>query len=227
MNKLGIIVICYNNHHIFLKQIERIKKHCKDDFEIIVVDNSTSIETIKFIESWCLKLKIKRIKTEASSRNGSASHCFSAQYSYTQLRENYDLFLYLDHDCFPIKDFSVKEILNDKYLIAGIGQEKSKTYLWPGCLMFKKGLDVDFSTNHELGLDTGGNIYKIIEEFPDKILYFDEVHTQNPEFTKTMYNFYALINQGMFLHFVNGSGWNNVGHHQERINSLLNILAKS
>lgn len=224
--KTAIIVITYNNHHLFLPQIHRIKKHCKDDYEILIFDNSTNHETIRFIEHHCDKLGIKRIKTNASSSNGSASHCFSAQLSYTMMKDHYDLFLYLDHDCFPIKDFSVKEILGNK-LIAGIGQQKSKTYLWPGCLMFKRMNEVDFGTNHEFGLDTGGNLYKIIEQHPNDVIYFDEIHTQNPEFTKTMYNFYALINEGMFLHFVNGSGWNNVGHHQERINSLLNVLAKS
>jgi hypothetical protein len=28
------------------------------------------------------------------------------------------------------------------------------------------------------------------------------------------------------MHFINGSGWNKVGHQEERINSLLNILDK-
>jgi hypothetical protein len=92
--------------------------------------------------------------------------------------------------------------------------------------MFKAGLDIDFSVNHELGLDTGGNLYKIVEQAKDDIIFFNEIYNENPEFTKNMYNFYALINDGMFMHFINGSGWNKVGHQEERINSLLNILDK-
>jgi len=223
---LGIVIITYNCSKLLRKQIERIQKHCKDSYEIIVVDNSTNkqeIQAVKYISSL---YKVIYLKTDASSRNGSGSHAFAANVSWQKYGKSYSHFLYLDHDCFPIKDFSVSEVLGDK-VIAGIGQQKSKTYLWPGCLMFKSGLDIDFSVNHELGLDTGGNLYKIIEQAPDDVIYFDEIHTENPEFTKNMYNFYALINDGMFMHFINGSGWNNVGNQEERLNSLINILDKS
>lgn len=222
---LGIIIITYNCSKLLRKQIERIEKHCKDAHEIIIVDNSTNkqqAQAIKYISSVA---KCTYLKTDASSRNGSGSHAFAANVSWLKFKDSYDYFFYLDHDCFPIKDFSVSEILGNN-IMAGIAQPKSKTYLWPGCLMLKAGLDIDFNVNHELGLDTGGNLYKIVEQAPDDIIFFNEIYSENPEFTKNMYNFFALINNGMFMHFINGSGWNNVGHQEERINSLLNILDK-
>lgn len=223
---LGIIIITYNNHKLLRPQIERIKKHCKDAFEIIIVDNSSDKTEIKHIKYIATINDCRYLKTSASSHGGSESHAFAANVSWVTYRKDYDYFFYLDHDCFPIKDFSVEGVLGNK-VIAGIGQTKAKTYLWPGCLMFKAGLEIDFSVNHDYKLDTGGNLYRTIEQAPDDVIYFNEAHTQNPEFTKNMYNFFSLINDGMFLHFINGSGWNNVGHQTERINSLLNILDKS
>lgn len=222
---VGIIIITYNCQALLRKQIARIGQHCRDKFEIIVIDNSTDKESIKHIKYICSLHHITLLKTDASSRNGSGSHAFAANVAWQKYGKSYSHFLFLDHDCFPIKNFSVEEVLGDK-IIAGIGQEKSKTYLWPGCLMFKSGLEIDFSTNHELGLDTGGMLYKIIEQAPDDILYFDESYKENPEFNKNMYNFYSLIHNGMFMHFINGSGWNAVGNQEERINSLLNQLDK-
>ena len=82
---------------------------------------------------------------------------------------------------------------------------------------------VDFST--QPGLDTGGMLYQVIERYGErKCLFFDEVHVQNSEFNKSFYNFYSMINNGQFMHFINGSNWNKSEHNEERINSLLNTL---
>jgi hypothetical protein len=55
-------------------------------------------------------------------------------------------------------------------------------------------------------------------------VFFDEKYYENPHFKKTMYNFYATINDDMFMHFINSSGWNKIEGNEERINSLINIL---
>lgn len=222
--KIGIIIITYNAHQLLLKQVEKINKHCKDDFEIVIIDNSTNQQSIDAIKYYCEQLKLVYVKTKSSSQNGSSSHSFAANLSYKMFKETYDSFLYLDHDCFPIKDFSISEILNGKQL-AGIGQKKGDiTYLWPGCLMFNRIDDIDFSPNHELKLDTGGNLYKVITE--TNTVFFNEEHVQNPEFNKNFYDFYSLIHNGTFLHFINASNWSHSENHEERINSLLNLLEK-
>lgn len=226
-SKTAIVIITYNCHQIFLKQIERIKRHCKDNYDIIIIDNSTDLKAINHIKYHSKVQGCEYVKCNASSFNGSASHAFAANLSYIMLKDRYSHFFYLDHDCFPIKDFSVVEILGEKQF-AGIGQEKSRTYLWPGCLMFKQNEDIDFSPNHFLKLDTGGNLYIAMEKAgSDQIISFNELHQQNPEFNKNMYNFYSLINDSMFMHFINASGWNPNKDQDERINSLLNILEKS
>jgi hypothetical protein len=113
--------------------------------------------------------------------------------------------------------------------MAGLGQEKKKTYFWAGCVMWdNRAIEhslIDFSTNQEFGLDTGGNLYKVIEQYgKDSCIFFDEQYYENPYFKKTFYNFYSTINKDMFMHFINSSGWNKISDNEERINSLLNIL---
>lgn len=225
-SKVGIVVVTYNCEQIFLKHVEKIKKHCKDPFELIVIDNSTEQKTIDFISYHSIRLGLTYVKSKASSINGSQSHAFAANLSQVMFKNKFSHFLYLDHDCFPVKDFSVIKTLGEEKTMAGIGQGKLKTYLWPGCLMFKSDVEIDFSPNHEFKLDTGGNIYKSIEANPSGVRYFNETYSENPEFNKNFYSFYSLINNETFLHFINASNWNNKNDHQERINSLLNLLNK-
>lgn len=221
-NKVGIIVVTYNCPQIFLKQVNSIEKKCKDNFEIVIIDNSTDESAIESIKYHSERRGLRYFKTRSTSRMGSDSHAFAANFSYQKLKDEYDYFFYIDHDCFAVEDFSVIEILGDK-TFAGIAQVKKKAlYLWPGCLMFKKTDGVDFSTNHELGLDTGGNLYKLLNEANTK--YFNEEHVQNPGFNKSFYNFYSSINNGMFLHFIAASNWSNTESNEERINSLINIV---
>jgi glycosyltransferase involved in cell wall biosynthesis len=229
---LGICIITYNIPiEVINLQIACIRKFCKDEHRIIIVDNSSDRAAIDSITYHINQdQEISYLKTKATSHNGSDSHAFAANLSYTFIKNKYDNLLYLDHDCIPVKDFSVKEILGEK-LFAGIGHGKQKTYFWPGCFMFNnKDIDrslVNFSPSHDLGLDTGGHTYQLIERYGiEKALFFDEQYVQNEHFSHSFYNFYTLINNGMFLHFVNASNWNQAENHEERLNSLINLTKK-
>ena len=143
--------------------------------------------------------------------------------------------LFLDHDIFPIKNFSVKEVLKDK-IIAGIGQTKiNKTYMWPGCFALdnqkaQQNL-VDFSTNSEFGLDTGGNLYRLVEAHgQNNCVFFDQFQVENTLYDKYDYHFFTTVSTRAgqptfsFMHFLNASNWNNSQYNEERINSLLKVL---
>jgi hypothetical protein len=187
------------------------------------VINKNAAQRIKY---YCGLNGITYLKSNSSSQGGSQSHSFAANLSQVVFGDSYELFFYLDHDCFPVKDFSVSETLGDLGLMAGVAQAKAQTYLWPGCLMFKRGIgEIDFSPLP--GLDTGGGLYKLVNKHGDRIVYFSEEYEENPEFQKGKYKFYSLINDRTFLHFINGSNWNNSNDHRERINSLINILKKA
>lgn len=225
--KVAIVIIIYNiPFDIFLLQIESIKKFCTDeDYEIEIIDNSTDMTIAEGIQYHSGILGLNYTKTNASSSNGSDSHSFAANTSFRLLKNRYQYWLYLDHDCFPIKPFSVVKILGEKY-IAGIGQNVTNKYFWPGCVMFKYFHDIDFSPSHQLGLDTGGGLRKVIEYWGEEnCIFFNESYNQNPNYNGE-YNHYALINNGMFLHCINGSGWNKIEGNNDRLNSLINIIRK-
>lgn len=223
--KTALISILYNNPTLLVKQFEYVNRFCLDDFDFIVADNSTDKQAIEGIRHHADRLGCKYIKTNSAHKGGSLSHAYSANTAYGIFKDHYDYFFFMDHDLFALKNFSVTHELGDK-VIAGIGQNKSKTYFWPGCVMFKKDEAIDFSCNSEFGLDTGGNLYKMIDKHGlDKCLFFDEQYHENGEFqTSTMYKSYTTINKDMFLHCINGSGWAYVENNEQRLNSLFNIL---
>lgn len=229
-DKLGIVVVTYNNPGLITKQVECFNKFCKDDFDIIIVDNSTEQKAIDAIQYYNQSLGCQYFKTNAASRNGSESHAFACNVAYNKLKDEYKYLFYIDHDNFPVKDFCVADSLKN-HVIGGLGQGKQKGYFWAGCVMFDNSLveqsDIDFSTNKQYQLDTGGNLYKVIEKYgKDKCVFFSEAYHQNHCFTGTLYNYYSMIYNETFMHFINASNWANSEKHEERINSLLNILEK-
>ncbi len=102
-------------------------------------------------------------------------------------------------------------------------------YFWPGCLYLNlTAIDrdiVDFSTNAEYGLDTGGNLYLLIEKYgEDHCLFFNEAYYQNPYIKTKLYGNYAMINDETFLHCINGSGWNETSDNAARMAALVNVI---
>ena len=228
--KVGIIIITYNiSAEVFLLQIAALKKFCKDDFVIHVIDNSDDKEGAEHIRYHSSVLGIDYTKTFAGSKGSSDSHAFAANFAYQKFKDGYSYFIFLDHDCIPVKEFSVVEELSGGHVAGGIGQNKSKKYPWVGCLYINNAaIDndlVDFSPNAEHGLDTGGNLYKILEKYgAETFLDFNESYHQNPDFISKDYGYYAMIKDETFCHFINGSNWNTKEGHQRRISSLVNII---
>ena len=228
--QLGIIVITYNlSSEIFLLQIAALRKFCKDDFVIEVIDNSSDLELAEHIRYHAEQLGINYYKTFASSKNGSDSHSFAANFAHHKLKDQYEYLFYIDHDLVPMFDFSVVDILAGGHIAAGLGQGAKKKYMWPGAFMvalerINRDL-VDFSPNAEFGLDTGGNLYKIIEQYgQENCIFFNESYHQNPNFNGHYFNHISVINNGMFYHCVNASNWSGSQRHEERMNAFVNIV---
>jgi len=228
-NKTGIFIVTYNVPSLLPVQIDRIVRHCKDDYEVTVVDNSTNKEAAEAIHYHAVRLGCHYMRTQAGSKGGSESHAFACNMSYQREGRKYAYVLYLDHDNFPVKDFNVSKWLGDN-VIGGLGQNKFKTYMWPGLVMINNSkvdpLKVDFSCSREHFLDTGGMLFPIIEAADDKALFFDEAYHENPHFPHPPYNYYSMLAGGTFMHFVNGSNWAKQGGNDERLNSLINILSE-
>lgn len=225
--QLGICVITYNiDIRIFLLQIGAIRKFCKDSYHITVVDNSTNDHNARQILHHCRELGLDHKKTNSAHGPGTESHAFSANLSYQKWMNGHDYLLYIDHDCIPVKPFSIVDLLKNRK-IGGLAHMGQKKYFWAG-LVFWNDQEVDrnlinFMPSHEFQLDTGGMLYRMIEKYGEEnCVYLPEEYVQNPHAEFSMYNFYSMIG-GIFMHFINSSNWNNQERNDERLNSLINI----
>lgn len=221
----GIFIITYNTpSDVFLCQMEAIKKFCKDDGYIVEIwDNSSEEEFALAISYHCENRGVKYTRAKVGNLDPSRSHACAANMAYFVGSKIYDNFFFLDHDCIPIADFDVESELIG-IMAKGIGQGAKKTYFWPGCFMFSGLLGdyIDFTPNGQYGLDTGGNLYQMIDELPkEKFKFIGEEYRENPDYNGK-YNFYSVID-GRFMHFINTSNWNRQEDNEQRINSLLGI----
>lgn len=230
--KVAICIITYNiDCRIFLLQVEAIRRFCKDDFEIQIIENSSNAELGEAIIYHAKQLEISWTKTNAASFNGSESHVFAATLAYERFKnDGYDILCFLDHDVIPLKDFSLAEILGEEKVFGGMGQGKNgKTYYWLGLVFWNTNkIDkniIELTPSIELGLDSGGNLYKAIDVAgKENCVFFDESYHQNPYFNGRLYNHYVMINKGMFMHCINSSNWNFIEDNEERMSSLVNII---
>lgn len=234
-DKVGIIIVVFNISNLIEKQIYLINKYCKDDYDIIIMDNSNNLQEADNVRRICLKLNCIYNKVN-SSADFSQSHASACNKAYLLYKDKYKYNLFLDHDNFPIKDFSIKNNLLNK-ILGGVGQiridknsGKEIYYYWPGCVMINNQLInsnlVDFSTNPKLGLDTGGNLHKVIDYHGiDSCINFDQYDIQNDLFDHWTYNIIcnqkSSENEFQFMHFINASNWTSFDKNNERINSLL------
>lgn len=225
----GIVIIVYNLPiDIFLLQIAAIRKYCKDDFTIEVFDNSDNLEIAEHIRYHSAQLGVNYYKIFSNSKGGSDSHCWAANFAFQKLKDEYKYFWYIDHDAIPVKDISVEDILKNGHVIAGVGQGAKKKYFWPGHVMWcMERIDkwlIDFSTNADFQLDTGGNLYKIVEKYGEEsCIFFNESYHQNQYYKGLSYNHYSMLADNSIMHFVNSSSWNAVEDNEARINGLINI----
>lgn len=224
----GIVIVTFNIlDQVFLLQIEAIKKFCQDEFEIQIIDNSTNDEMAASVQYHAIRMGCLYQKTRANDADFSRSHAFAANVGFQLTKNKYDKLFFLDHDCIPVKPFSIEKIL-DGYMMGGVAQNKEVTYFWPGCFMFNnKDIAeqfINFSPDSKLGLDTGGQLHKAIENYGrENCIFFDEVICQNQAYAGEHYSTYNMICNETFMHFVNASNWNPVQDNQLRVNSLINI----
>jgi glycosyltransferase involved in cell wall biosynthesis len=229
--EVAIVVVAFNDSRLIAKQIECINLFCQDSFEIVIVDNSEVESVSERIKNITEENECVYIRTKSLDKDFSVSHSSACNSAYTQLKNDYDYFLFLDHDNFPIKKFNIKKMLSS-YIIGGIPQFRGdKVYFWAGFVMFNNNMvsseDVDFSINREFGLDTGGNLYKLLNKMSClDWVYFDEKHIQIPNYTGEN-NVYALIAGGTFQHNIKSSNWNKSPDHEVRINKLYEVLEQN
>lgn len=237
--KNAIIIMGFNRPHFITEMIQAIVHNCTDDnFDIIVWDNSPTgyISELPVLREWVLHhfrkdsvLIIEREEINPAdhpnkdTNNPSINHGIALGKAYNKYYGQYRRIMFLDHDCFPIAKFSFNDY---PCLMSGVLQHKAKIYPWVGCLVIATALGgfLDFGVNEELGLDTGGNLYKqTLLENPNWVQEFSD--------SKVGYEIDGEIQavqiiDNKFLHIGNGSNWKCDDSDEARIEKVLNLVRK-
>lgn len=223
---VAYVVIAYENPIFVDMQIRTLMRFCHDTkYDIIIADNSREPMAIvdrigEFYNEAqygilsapnsrvsVLRVEFDRNDSSVDYNNPSINHAMALNDVWKTIRDNnYSKIVFLDHDCFAIKPFNFIGTLGPN-VMAGIGQQKTKMYLWVGLLFmnaeYMNNMLVDFNVCHEHGLDTGGQMWRIVENLDAQgcLRTFDEHVVNAGDFS------YSLIHRGTFMHFTNGSNW--------------------
>ena len=249
--KVDLITIAFNNDMVIKYQFMLLNKYFKDDYYYTVCDNSSNIEISEKIKNFCEENKIPYCKLYPQKANlkklvilkrilkgmYSESHAIALNFIFENYikQRNCEFFGLLDHDIFPIENFSVKPIL-DKQNFYGVLMKKTKIkYLWPGFCFYKtsflNGKKVNFMTNWRLDGDTGSSNYKLIKNVINnsniKIARLHRVNTKinDNDVQGTMY---SMIDKE-WLHMINAGNWkksNNYSSKEQLVFELLNKKLK-
>lgn len=198
--KTAIVIIQHNMERALPYQLRRIWKFIQPD-AIYVVENTTANTDVKDV---CGKYNASYCRLTVKTGDNSVSHAAALNFAYERIRGKYDVVGFLDHDCFPVKEFDIVSEL-DNFDFISITQDKVKKYPHPGYLFVRTSVgELDFMPCD--GCDTGGSIAPKYANYKDMTYVAYENGTE-------------LIG-GALWHWVKGSNWNNDHANVERIKKL-------
>lgn len=191
---LEIHIPVVNNPDFIELQFKLFQKFCKDDWKMVVFNDTKDFPDPSNFEDLSLKQKIKEVcdklgiehhfipnENHLQITSPSIRHCLTANYIFHNFQKNNsNSILIFDSDMFPIKEFSVQNY--QEYDLAGVLQNRETTdfgkisYLWPNLVFFTpsklKGLDdwdwsVIVSKNGLVEADTGGKTFNYLRKNSD------------------------------------------------------------
>jgi hypothetical protein len=224
---IGIVIATFNRYDLFRLQMEHIKKFCIDDHIIQIVDNSTLEESCTKIKEYCAENGIRYYRPEKKlSDKPSMSHGMALNIGWNHIYNLVDILLFLDHDIFPFREFSVTKALGEKMMW---GQYAGEWLYWPG--LFAVSSKIDFlKLNMEPpgnGYDTGGFTKNLVESIgKDNCIFLRQEGLSDDRLAEFgYYSFYSII--GDWMHFHNSSEWEKIeGGNEKRILILADILSE-
>ena len=162
MSKVKIYITFYSKPEFIKLQYEQLKKHCKDSFEYIIINNAKDEETERLIKEFAGDNRIEVIAVEKDRSSANSSHFVALNSAFSQKAkhdQNFEAIVVMDSDIFAYKDFSFLDIL-DNNLAAALYQQRQDTqieYLWPGFTILSNKADIsDIDFSWKTYTDTGG-----------------------------------------------------------------------
>jgi hypothetical protein len=240
---INIYVTNYNKPQFIPMQLAQLKKHCKNKFNLIIINNGVTPEMESEINQVCSSLKINSInfkKFANAPKYCSQSHTIALEYTlinYIFKADTEDITVIMDNDIFPFKDFDFVEMMNGKK-VAGMYQQRvydnvEHTYLSAIFTMFQNNVDMaDFSFYNGYG-DTGSGTTILMKKYETELIkhtagidmeseYIFRTATDVPYLEKYKCQFI----HDCFIHYYRGSNWmeSDSSYHENKLNFVKSFL---
>lgn len=250
--ELLIITIAFNNSEFIKHQIQLIKKYIEGDFVHCVIDNSSELKFRKKIKEVCLESSISYYSIPENPYRNNKSHAAAMHWAFFQIIKNYPCvkFGFLDHDIFPITNFSFSGRFKygiygrviHSYFQGGYNLDYSKNIpywsLWAGFCFFEKKVikggfpwSFNFFSKHFKGgffLDTGGGLWSSLYskmDYPGDLVIYQKKYYDNME-TEEMQNQSFEILDDAWIHFVSLSNWRETRDLEWKKHKLIDFLSE-
>lgn len=242
---LYVITIAYNQARLIEKQIELVRLHIRDvNYLHIVVDNSPNKRVRNQIKEICEREKIAYVPVPMFIDKLICHRIFGYGLShgaalnwmfYHILRQQKPVrFALIDHDAFPMDDYSFVEKLRERDFFGVERNRESGWYVWPGWCVYRFDAINDCHPNflpyflQDAFWDAGGGNYpRFYGRYDLKTLEFPPVVTKRIRHSKglsTHNDIYhgdcvQLIDE-KWHHLVNGSNYAKIPGKEELINKI-------
>lgn len=236
---IDLITIAFNNPFLVENQMRLIKKRLVDtNYSHTIADNSSDPSARKEISELCKRENIGYISLPKDyvrifTKRPSYSHGAAMNwvyYNYIRPR-NSAFFGFIDHDLFPIKDYSILEKIKNQDFYGHIKERGRFWYLWAGFCFFKTEKVSSFKLNffpfikEGTYLDTGGSNYPALyENYNKETLFFaspavEEAIREGDDYHADFIHYIDAA----WLHSINGSNWKKVPNKNHFLQDTLSI----
>lgn len=248
-NVLYIITVAYNNVRLIEKQIGQVKQHVKDkDYRHVVVDNSPDRTIRKQIHDVCeteqvgyipVPVYIDRLICHRLFGYGLSHGAALNWIFYFFLKQQKPVkFALIDHDVFPMDDFSFIDKLGGRDFYGVERNRESGWYLWPGWCIFRFDVICNCRPNFlpyflkGTFLDAGGGNYPHLYRHYDlKKIDFPTVITKRIKHSKGLtsnddiyHGDCVQLIDHTWLHFINGSNYAKIQGKEKLVNKMIDKI---
>ncbi len=250
-SELYVITVAYNHVRLIETQIELVKQHVEDrNYRHIVVDNSPSKSARKQIKKICdreqvgyvpVPMFIDKLICHRVFGNGvSHGAALNWMFYYFLKQQKPVKFALIDHDVFPMEDYSFIDKLGDRDFYGVERIRKDGWYVWPGWCIFRFDAISKCHPNFlpyylkETFLDAGGGNYpRFYSRYDLKTVEFPPVVTKRIKHTKELSTYNDIYHgdcvqliDRTWLHLINGSNCAKIPGKEQRVNKMIDNIDK-
>jgi len=221
---IKIFTYSFNNPKYLEYQNKLLKKFLTEPFEFICIDNSIDMSIRQQLREVCNTNNIRyEINQKPDHSLHGTSHYSAVQWSFdTFMANGSGIAVILDHDMFPIKPISIKNLLNNADIAGAPQSGQNVTYLHPSLIIMnldtltnKSSINFNGAKINEINFDIGANLHFYFKENPTvKIKYLASrlIEENHPMILPDLKKYYddkipfELVEDSL-LHTRIGSNW--------------------